>query len=126
MPVEYHWDIETVQETADIGSDVYTLEITDSDTADSLTEYMSESVVDAINEAVDDYSETEYSRLCLVRSHVVRGKVVEVARAYVVDAGLPPMFIIDGDSGFSYDVPLSYDRELAKWISENAELKEGE
>ncbi|MCP4777479.1 MAG: hypothetical protein GY880_24940, partial [Planctomycetaceae bacterium] len=115
MPVEYYWDIETVQETADVGSEVFSLEITGNDTADDLGEYMPECVIDAINEAVDSLSEYEYSRLCLVRSHVVRGKVVEVARAYIVDAALPPMFIIDGDMGFTHDVPPRYEMELAEF-----------
>ncbi len=126
MPVEYYWDIETVQETADVGSEVFSLEITGNDTADDLGEYMPECVIDAINEAVDSHSEYEYSRLCLVRSHVVRGRVMEVARAYIVDAALPPMFIIDGDVGFTHDVPSRYEMELAEFLAEYTDPAEDE
>ena len=120
MPVIHFWNIETVAELEDIDTGVKVCELIDEDIADSLKEYMVECVIDAVNMQFEPGSEYEYSRLCLVREHWSRGKLKGEARAYVIDAELPPVYI-DDDSDSQYDIPPARVRELRDFIENNTE-----
>jgi len=120
MPVIHFWNIETVADFEDIHTGEKSCELIDDDIADNLSEYMVECVIDAVNMQFEPNSDYEYSRLCLVREHWSRGNLKSEARAYVIDAELPPVYI-DDDNDNQYDIPPARVRELRDFIQNNTE-----